>query len=110
MQEGKSLNVDPDAIFEIAIENGADDVLISDDAVEIYTERTDFAAMAQALTDAGFTASTAELTMKPNQLIQLSANEAQQLLSFVESLDELDDVTNVYHNLELTDELIAELA
>ena len=66
--------------------------------------------MAQALTDAGFTASTAELTMKPNQLIQLSANEAQQLLSFVESLDELDDVTNVYHNLELTDELIAELA
>lgn len=109
-EEGKSLNVDPDAIFEIAIENGADDVLISDDAVEIYTERTDFAAMAQALTDAGFTASTAELTMKPNQLIQLSANEAQQLLSFVESLDELDDVTNVYHNLELTDELIAELA
>lgn len=109
-EEGKSLNVDPDAIFEVAIENGADDVLISDDAVEIYTERTDFAAMAQALTDAGFTASTAELIMKPNQLIQLSANEAQQLLSFVESLDELDDVTNVYHNLELTDELIAELA
>jgi len=109
-EEGKSLNVDPDAIFEVAIENGADDVAISDDVVEVYTERTDFAAMAQALTDAGFTASTAELIMKPNQLIQLSASEAQQLLNFVESLDELDDVANVYHNLELTDELVAELA
>jgi YebC/PmpR family DNA-binding regulatory protein len=109
-EEGKSLNVDPDAIFEVAIENGADDVVISDDVVEIYTERTDFAAMAQALTEAGFTASTAELTMKPSQLVQLSAEEAQQLLNFVESLDELDDVTNVYHNLELTDELVAELA
>lgn len=109
-EEGKANGVDADALFEVAIENGADDVIVSDDAVEVYTERTDFAAMAQALSDAGFTASTSELIMKPNQTLQLSASEAQQLLNFVESLDELDDVTNVYHNLEMTDELVAELA
>lgn len=109
-EEGKALNVDPDAIFEAALENGAEDVIVSDDVVEIYTERTDFAAMSQAMTDAGFTASTAELTMKPNQTMTLDAAGANSLLSFIEQLDELDDVTNVYHNLELTDDLVAELA
>lgn len=109
-EDGKPNAVDPDAAFEAALESGADDVIVSEDVVEIYTERSDFAAAAQALSDAGYMPSTAELIMKPNQTLTLDAHEASQLLNFIDQLDELDDVSNVYHNLELTDELLAEFA
>jgi YebC/PmpR family DNA-binding regulatory protein len=108
--EGAPTGVDPDAVFMAALEAGAEDVVVSDDAVEVYTEREAFAAVSKALSDAGLTPSTSELTMKPNQSITLGQEEAGQVLALVEQLDELDDVNNVYHNLELTDEMVAQFA
>lgn len=108
--DGAPNGVDPDAIFMAALEAGAEDVVIGDDAVEVYTPREAFAEVSNAFADAGFTASTAELTMKPNQLISLEADDASSIFSLVEQLDELDDVSNVYHNLEVTDEMVAQFA
>ncbi len=109
-EEGDPVDIDPDAIFMIALEGGAEDVEISDDAVEIYTERTDFAQVAQMLKDNGFEPAESNLMQKPNSPLELNADEAANVLNLVETLDELDDVSEVYHNLELTDDIMAQFA
>ena len=108
--EGVRREVDPDEVFMTALEAGAEDVETSEDAVEIYTERNDFAQVTQALEEAGFHADEARLTMQPNSELELDADQAISVLNLVEGLEELDDVNNVYHNLELTDEMVAQFA
>ena len=108
--EGEAIDLDPDELFMAAIESGADDVEISEDAVEVYTERTSFAQVSQALDEQGYRASQAELLMKPNTTIELGGEEAAAVLNLIEALEELDDVNRVYHNLELTEEMVAQYA
>lgn len=108
--EGEAKGIDPEELFMAALEAGAEDVVTSDDAVEVYTERTDLAQASQALTDAGFVADESKLIFKPNTTMTLEADEAGAVLNLLEALDELDDVSSVYHNLELTDDLVAQFA
>ncbi len=109
-EEGDPIDVDPDAIFMIALEGGAEDVQVSEDAIEVYTERTDFAQVAQMLKDNGFEPNESNLMQNPNSPLELTADEAVNVLNLVESLDELDDISEVYHNLELTDDIMAQFA
>ena len=109
-EDGEATGVDPDEVFMAALEAGADDVDVSDDSVEVYTNRTNFAQVSQALEAAGTKPDQAELIMKPNTTLELSADEAQSVLGMIEALEELDDVNKVYHNLELTDEMVAQFA
>lgn len=109
-EDGDPINVDPDAIFMAALEAGADDVEISDEAVEVYTDRANFAQVSQALEAAGIKTDQAELIMQPNTTLELTADEAQAVLGMIEALEELDDVNKVYHNLELTEEMVAQFA
>jgi YebC/PmpR family DNA-binding regulatory protein len=108
--DGGSVDLDPDELFMTAIEIGADDVEISEDAVEVYTERTSFAQVSQALDEQGFKAVQAELLMQPNTTIELDAEEATSVLNLIEALEEIDDVSKVYHNLELTEDVVAQYA
>ena len=64
----------------------------------------------RALENEGFTPDDSSLIMQPDNAIALGPSEATSVLSLIESLEELDDVTNVYHNLELTDEVVAQFA
>lgn len=107
---GAPLDLDPDALFMAAIESGADDVDLSEEVAEVYTERTSFAHVSQALDGLGFKAAQAELLMQPNTTIELGAEEAAAVLNLVEALEELDDVNKVYHNLEFTDDMVAQFA
>jgi YebC/PmpR family DNA-binding regulatory protein len=109
-EDGEKKALDPDQIFLVGLEQGAEDVVISEDVVEVYTERTDFAPISQALKEAGFEPDNAELIMQPNTTIALEAEQAADVMNLVEALEELDDVTKVSHNLELTDELVAQFA
>ncbi|MBK8051631.1 MAG: YebC/PmpR family DNA-binding transcriptional regulator [Anaerolineales bacterium] len=102
--------IDPDEIFFAASDAGADDVEVSDDAVEVYTERSNFAAVNQGLETAGFRPDQAELMMVPNSTLELPTDDALAVLGLVEALEELDDVTKVYHNLELTEDMVAQYA
>ena len=108
--EGVDLGLDPEEIFMAALDAGADDVMISDDVVEVYTERNDFAQVNQALTDAGYKPDSAELIMRANTPMELETSDATSVMSVVENLEDLDDVGRVFHNLELTDAVVAELA
>jgi YebC/PmpR family DNA-binding regulatory protein len=109
-EEGEPRNIDPDALFMTALDAGAVDVITGDDAVEVYTERADFGQVTQTLADAGFEADESRLIMKPNSTMTLSPDEATSVMNLIEALEELDDVSEVYHNLELTDDLVAQFA
>lgn len=109
-EDGEATGVDPDAVFMVALEAGADDVEISDEAVEVYTDRANFAQVSQALDAAGIKTDQAELIMRPNTTLELGTDEAQAVLGLIDALEELDDVNKVYHNLELTEEMVAQFA
>ncbi|MCC6453430.1 MAG: YebC/PmpR family DNA-binding transcriptional regulator [Caldilineaceae bacterium] len=109
-EEGESKKLDSDEIFMAALEAGAVDVQVSEDVVEVYTERSDLAQVAQTLNEAGFVADESRLMLKPNTTLSLEADQAASVLNLIESLEELDDVADVYHNLELTDEMVAQFA
>ncbi len=108
--DGEAKAIDPEELFLAALEAGAVDVQTSDEVVEVYTERNELAQVAQALSDAGFTSDEFKLILNPNTPMGLEVDQAQAVLNLIEALEELDDVSNVYHNLELTDEMVAQFA
>ncbi len=107
---GNPSGLNAEEIFMEALEAGAEDVEVSDDAVEIFTERTELAQVAKSLRESGIQPDTSELIMQPNQTLSLDSRAGLTVLNLLESLEELDDVNKVHHNLELTDELVAQVA
>jgi len=103
--------VDEDALMEAALEAGADDVVSQDDgSVEVYTSFADFLAVNEALTEAGFKGDEAEVAMVPSIAAPITDVEtAQKVLRLTDALEDLDDVQNVYHNAEISDEIMQQL-
>ncbi len=99
--------VDQDRVFELAVEAGADDVVFSDDLIEVYSNPENFQAVRQALESAGIEVETAELAMIPKTVIQLPEKETLQVMGVIEALEELDDTQQVYSNLDINDEMMA---
>ena len=99
--------IDQDALFEIAVEAGAEDVVFSDDLVEVFAEVSSFQAVRQALADAGIAFETVELSMMPKTQMQLGEKETLQVMGVIEDLEDLDDVQQVYSNLDISDEILA---
>ncbi len=89
-----------EAVQELAIELGADDIDISGDFLEIYVAPSEVYRVAQALEEAGKKPESAEITMIPQNTVSLSPEDAGKVLRLVEALEELDDVQNVYTNLD----------
>jgi YebC/PmpR family DNA-binding regulatory protein len=98
---------DPDRIFEISVEAGADDVLPGEDEIEIFAPAENYHTVVQALEAAGIKIGESELRMEPNQKVDLPPEDAVQVMRLIEQLEELDDVQAVYSNLEYSDEAIA---
>ncbi|MBE7376732.1 YebC/PmpR family DNA-binding transcriptional regulator [Pseudomonas lopnurensis] len=103
--------VDEDALMEAALEAGADDVVSQEDgSVEVYTSFADFLAVNEALTEAGFKGDEAEVAMIPSIAAPVTDVEtAQKVLRLIDALEDLDDVQNVYHNAEISDEIMQQL-
>ncbi len=100
-------SADPDEVALIAIDAGAEDVEISDDTVEVYTEMTDFRAVRDALTEAGVELLDAQLSWLPQSQLTLDEKEAMTNLKLMEALEDLDDVQQVFSNLDISDEVLA---
>jgi YebC/PmpR family DNA-binding regulatory protein len=91
-----------DKIMEVALEAGADDVVTDEDgAVEVLTSVGDFEAVKAALEDAGLVAELAGITMRPENTIELSAEDAERMQKLLDVLEDLDDAQEVYHNAAL---------
>jgi YebC/PmpR family DNA-binding regulatory protein len=96
-------DLDPDEIFDIAVESGADDVTFGDDLIEIFAEPAEFQIVRDGLQQAGLTLDSAEITMMPKTTITLDEKQAFQNMNLISHLEELEDVQQVYSNLEITD-------
>ena len=93
-----------DKIMEVAIEAGADDVKVSDEDYEIITAPEAFDAVEKALADNNIEADHASITMIPENTIKLTGEDAEKMERFIDALDEIDDVQDVYHNAELPED------
>jgi YebC/PmpR family DNA-binding regulatory protein len=99
---------DFDALFEVALEAGAEDVKDEGDVYEIITDPSSFIEVREAIAVAGLQWQTAEVTMIPQTMVQLDGKQAEQMLKLMDKLED-DDVQNVYANFDISDEEIARI-
>lgn len=101
---------DEDAVMEVAIEAGAEDVVVNDDgSLDVMSAPESFAPVKEALMNAGFDTEVAEVSFNAATLAELDRDTAEKLLRLVDVLEDLDDVQDVYHNAAISDEILAEL-
>ncbi len=105
----RSNAVNPDDVFEVAVEAGAEDIITGGDTIEIFTDVDSFRAVREAILKKGWHPVTVELSMVPTTQTRLSPEDTRQVLNVIEILEELDDVQQVYSNLDISDEVMASL-
>lgn len=93
-----------DEIFEVALENGAEDVTNEDGVIEVTTTPADFVTVLEALQNAGFEQDSADINKIADQTVTLETEKAQKVMKIVDKLEELDDVQQVSTNLDLPDD------
>ncbi len=104
-----STDQDFDAIFEAALEVGAEDVKDEGDAYEVVTDPVDFLAVRDALAAKGLKWDNAEVTMLPQTMVNLEGKPAEQMLKMMDKLEDNDDVQNVYANFDISEADIDEI-
>ena len=88
--------------MEVALEAGAEDVIADDDgAIEVLTTDADFERVKQALESAGLVADESGVTMRAENTIELSDDDAQRMQKLLDVLEDLDDTQEIYHNAAL---------
>ncbi|PKO42105.1 MAG: YebC/PmpR family DNA-binding transcriptional regulator [Betaproteobacteria bacterium HGW-Betaproteobacteria-3] len=91
-----------DKVMEVALEAGAEDVIAGDDgAIEVLTAAADFEAVKNALEAAGLRPDVAEVTMRPENTVELGGDDAARMQKLLDVLEDLDDVQDVFHNADL---------
>ena len=101
---------DEDTLMDLVLEAGAEDLKTDGDQFEVITEPADYHAVSDAITKAGIEMAESELTMIPDLLTEVTElTKAQSIMKFVDALEELDDVQDVYTNFDISDELAAQL-
>jgi YebC/PmpR family DNA-binding regulatory protein len=92
-----------DQVMEVALEAGADDVITDDDgAIEVITAPAAFESVKAALEAAGLTPEVAEVTMRPENTVELSGDEGLRMQKLLDMIEDLDDVQAVFHNAEIS--------
>jgi len=97
-----------DAVFEAAIDAGAEDVTGDDDEFVVTTEASDFSAVQEALESAGIEWISAELTRIARNEVAVAGKDAEKLLKLMDMLEELDDVQKVHSNADIDEAVLAE--
>jgi YebC/PmpR family DNA-binding regulatory protein len=99
-----------DALLELVLEAGGDDVRIEDDVYEIRTTPEAFEDVRVALEERRLTFGVAEITMLPQNTVPVEGKQAEQVVRLMEALDDHDDVRKAYANFDIPDAVLAELA
>ena len=97
---------DPDELALMAIDAGAEDVQVGEGLVEVYTTPEDLTKVRDALATEDITIETSELTMEPQSTVSMDEASALKTLAMIEDLEELEDVQEVFSNLDMSDELL----
>ena len=99
-----------DALMEIVLGAGAEDLTSTDQVFEVTTGAHDLWAVREALEKAKIKPDSAELTMIPKNLVAVTADTGRTVLKLIEALEEHDDVQHVYANADIPEEVIKELS
>ncbi len=101
---------DEDQIMEIALDSGAEDVISNEDgSIDVVTAPEDFFTVKDALSTAGLEATHAQVTMEPSTRVELNIQDAEKFMKLIDRLEDLDDAQEVYHNADISDEVMAQL-
>ena len=95
---------DEDALIEIVLDAGAEDMKAEDEVFEITAEPAAFDDIEKALGEKGVETASAEVTMVPDTTVHLAGKDAEKMQNLIDALEENDDVQNVYSNYESDDE------
>ncbi|AJI57256.1 YebC/PmpR family DNA-binding transcriptional regulator [Francisella philomiragia] len=102
--------VDEDALMEVALEAGAEDILTHEDgSIDVFTTPHDFSDVQEALIAKGFNSDNAEVTFDAETKAELDIEIAEKVMNLIDRLEDLDDVQNVYSNVNFTQELMEQL-
>lgn len=100
----RSAEMTEDGVMEDAIEAGAEDVITCDDSFEVRTSASDFSAVRKYLEEKGYTFFEAEVMMIPTDKVTLDEHQEETFRKMIDAFEELDDVQDVYHNVELPED------
>jgi YebC/PmpR family DNA-binding regulatory protein len=100
---------DPDTMLEAAIEAGADDVISSDEGHEVYCEQSQLAEVSKALEARFGEPRKSALVWKPQNAVAVDDEAGEKLVRLLETLEDHDDVQNVFANFEVSDALVAKM-
>jgi YebC/PmpR family DNA-binding regulatory protein len=102
--------VEEDALMEIALEAGADDVRDQETEWEVITDPLTFEAVKKAIDQKGWKYLEARVGKIPQNTVKLEAGKAEQMMKLMERLEDNDDVQNVYSNFDISDEVMEKLS
>lgn len=97
-------DMEEDVIMEYALDAGADDFIVDDDAFEVHTSVSDFSSVRKYLEEKGLNFFKAQIEMVPQNKVTLSDEDLAKFQRLIDALEDLDDVQNVYHNVDMPDE------
>lgn len=102
--------VEEDALMDLVLEAGAEDMQRDGDQFEVMTAFGDYAAVANAISEAGIETVSSETTMLSDMPTNVDdKDQAQKLMKLVDALEELDDVQNVFPGFEIDDAIVGEI-
>ncbi|MDD5431811.1 MAG: YebC/PmpR family DNA-binding transcriptional regulator [Candidatus Omnitrophica bacterium] len=99
-----------DDLMNLVLEAGAEDMKVDEKNYEITTSPQNFEKVKQAIDEKGIKCQDAEVTMIPSSTVKVTGGEAKQVLSLIDSLEEHDDVEQVYANFDIPDEILEQAA
>ena len=100
---------DTDALMEAAMNANADDINVYDNIVEVYTLFEEYGSISDALKQAGYVATSAEISKIPQNKVELDAQKTLSFLKLYDALEDSDEVSAVYSNADLDEETMANL-
>ncbi len=98
-----------DALIEVAMNANADDINVYDNIVEVYTLFEEYGAVSDALKQAGYIATSSEISKIPQNKVALDAQKTISFLKLFDALEDSDDVSGVFTNADLDEETMANL-
>jgi YebC/PmpR family DNA-binding regulatory protein len=101
--------VDEEKILDLALEAGAQDVNDEESEFEVITDPADFEGVKEVIETANIPYTLAEISMIPKNTVKLEGKKAQQMLNLMQALEDNDDVSNVYANFDIPDEVMEAL-
>jgi YebC/PmpR family DNA-binding regulatory protein len=106
-QDGRTLSEDD--VMEAVLEAGADEVNDLGESFEVISEAGDLVAVRTALQDAGIDYESADASFVPSMTVELDADGASKIFRLIDTLEDSDDVQNVYANFDVSDEVMEQV-